>query len=111
MAGYSGTPLMQKIGIKPKDRLLLLNAPKAFTPILALQRPFMPGEGWKSGLFWAPQLGWRQPGPIPARSSTAQREDGLAALISGKLRDHPPPRRNTSTYRLGQIWRNPRGKS
>ena len=30
MAGYSGTPLVQKIGIKAKDRLLLLNPPKAF---------------------------------------------------------------------------------
>lgn len=30
MAGYSGTPLVQKIGIKRGDRMLLLNAPKGF---------------------------------------------------------------------------------
>lgn len=30
MAGYSGTPLVTKIGIKPGHRLLLVNAPKDF---------------------------------------------------------------------------------
>jgi len=30
-----------------------------FLPILALQRPFIPGDGWRSGLFIAPQLGLR----------------------------------------------------
>ena len=30
MAGYSGTPLVQKIGIKPQHRLLFRNAPKEF---------------------------------------------------------------------------------
>jgi hypothetical protein len=28
-------------------------------PVLALERPFSPGEGWKSGFKIAPQLGWR----------------------------------------------------
>jgi hypothetical protein len=37
----------------------ILNAPKAFTPILALERPYTPGEGWKSGFLIAPQLGWK----------------------------------------------------
>jgi surface antigen-like variable number repeat protein len=27
--------------------------------VLALQRPYTPGEGWKSGFVFAPQLGWR----------------------------------------------------
>ncbi|MCA9276163.1 MAG: hypothetical protein KDA29_09065 [Phycisphaerales bacterium] len=31
MAGYSGTPLPKKLGIKPASRVLLLNAPDAFT--------------------------------------------------------------------------------
>ena len=35
MAGYSGTPLVQKIGIKAGDRLLLLNSPKNFAKELA----------------------------------------------------------------------------
>ena len=30
MAGYSGTPLVKKLGIKPGDRLALLNAPGDF---------------------------------------------------------------------------------
>jgi hypothetical protein len=29
-AGYSGTPLPQKLGIKPEDRVLLLGAPEGF---------------------------------------------------------------------------------
>jgi outer membrane protein insertion porin family len=28
-------------------------------PILALHRPYSPGEGWKSGFSLAPQLGWQ----------------------------------------------------
>jgi hypothetical protein len=34
-AGYSGTPLAKKLGIKPGDRLMLLNAPET----LALELP------------------------------------------------------------------------
>jgi hypothetical protein len=29
-----------------------------FQPVLAIQRPFTPGEGWKSGFVIAPQIGW-----------------------------------------------------
>jgi hypothetical protein len=35
MAGYSGTPLVQKIGIKSGDALLLLNPPAGFDKELA----------------------------------------------------------------------------
>src|SRR5262245_60693045 len=34
MAGYSGTPLPQKLGIKPEHRVLLLDAPKGFEKVL-----------------------------------------------------------------------------
>jgi hypothetical protein len=34
MAGYSGTPLPRKLGIKPEHRLLLLGAPKGFEKTL-----------------------------------------------------------------------------
>jgi hypothetical protein len=34
MAGYSGTPLVNKIGIKPDRRLLFVNAPKNFAATL-----------------------------------------------------------------------------
>jgi hypothetical protein len=35
MAGYSGTPLAQKLGIKAGSRLLLINAPEGFEETLA----------------------------------------------------------------------------
>jgi hypothetical protein len=31
-----------------------------FQPVLAIQRPFTPGEGWKSGFVIAPQIGWQR---------------------------------------------------
>ena len=34
MAGYSGTPLPQKLGIKPDSKLLILNEPPAFKKAL-----------------------------------------------------------------------------
>jgi len=34
MAGYSGTPLPQKLGIKPQHRVALLGAPKGFEKTL-----------------------------------------------------------------------------
>jgi hypothetical protein len=34
MAGYSGTPLVEKIGIKPQHRLLFRNAPRDFARTL-----------------------------------------------------------------------------
>ena len=34
MAGYSGTPLVQKLGIKPGHRLMLLGAPEGFDATL-----------------------------------------------------------------------------
>ena len=35
MAGYSGTPLVKKIGIKPGDRVLISGVPKGFDKELA----------------------------------------------------------------------------
>src|SRR4051794_27403374 len=34
MAGYSGTPLVRKLGIKPAARVALLNAPTGFVSLL-----------------------------------------------------------------------------
>ena len=45
MAGYSGTPLVQKIGIKSGDRLLLMNPPTDFEKELA-------AEGWSGPHGW-----------------------------------------------------------
>jgi hypothetical protein len=35
MAGYSGTPLAQKLGIKPGQEVLTINAPAAYSKLLA----------------------------------------------------------------------------
>ena len=34
-------------------------ARQGLLPVLSMFRPFTPGEGWKSGLLIAPQLGWQ----------------------------------------------------
>jgi len=43
-------PLMPYLGINQKA---------AWLPLLALQRPFTPAAGWKSGFTVVPQLGWQ----------------------------------------------------
>ena len=35
MAGYSGTPLAQKLGIKPRQKVVTLNAPANYSKLLA----------------------------------------------------------------------------
>jgi len=37
----------------------ILNTTRTIVPVLAVQRPYNPGDGWKSGFAVAPQLGWR----------------------------------------------------
>ncbi len=44
------SPLAPVLGLSTKAALL---------PIVALRRPYSPGQGWKSGFFIAPQLGWQ----------------------------------------------------
>ena len=34
MAGYSGTPLLQKLGIRPNERIIALNAPGHYSTLL-----------------------------------------------------------------------------
>ena len=34
MAGYSGTPLPQKLGLKPNEQVVLINAPKNYADLL-----------------------------------------------------------------------------
>jgi outer membrane protein assembly factor BamA len=38
---------------------LLTGSSRRMLPVLAIQRPFTPGEGWKSGFTIAPQFGWK----------------------------------------------------
>ncbi|MFL6527066.1 MAG: DUF3052 domain-containing protein [Chthoniobacterales bacterium] len=35
MAGYSGTPLVRKLGIKPGEQIVAINAPKNYAQLLA----------------------------------------------------------------------------
>jgi hypothetical protein len=39
--------------------ILKLATNKTLLPVFSADRAFTPGEGWKSGLSFAPQLGWR----------------------------------------------------
>jgi hypothetical protein len=49
-------------------------------PVFALQRPFSPGEGWKSGFLIAPQLGWRATAVSYGATQIQQR---LLPLLAG----------------------------
>ncbi|HEY2014976.1 MAG TPA: POTRA domain-containing protein [Bryobacteraceae bacterium] len=71
------------VGIFAFGRPLLpiLNAPKRFTPIFALQRAFTPGEGWRSGFTLAPQLGWTN---TAIGYGTTQMQQRLLPLVSGE---------------------------
>ena len=39
MAGYSGTPLPQKLGLKPNEQVVLINAPKNYAKLLGAIPP------------------------------------------------------------------------
>lgn len=60
--------------------LLAVDAKRRLLPVLALQRPFSPAEGWKSGFSIAPQLGWRFSALSYAAAQTQQRS---LARLSG----------------------------
>ena len=57
-------PLVPVLSILPKGTLI---------PVLALSRPFTPGEGWKSGFSIVPQLGWRATALLYATSQLQHR--------------------------------------
>jgi hypothetical protein len=44
MAGYSGTPLAQKLGIAPDSRVVVLGAPKGFLPEVEARRRLGPAD-------------------------------------------------------------------
>ena len=73
-------PLVPALSALPKH---------AFLPVLALQRPFLPGEGWRSGFYIAPQLGWRGLGLIYATTQLQQRLLPMLAGDRGLVRDLP----------------------
>ena len=57
-------PLVPALSFLPKG---------TFLPIVAMQRPFIPGEGWRSGFTIAPQLGWQVMGVIYGITQIQQR--------------------------------------
>ena len=64
----------------PLMPLLAIGGKRSLLPVLALQRPFSPGEGWRSGFSFAPQLGWRALGLGYGVTQTEQR---LLPVLSG----------------------------
>ncbi len=40
--------------------VLGLGGKAGLSPLLAVQRPYLPGQGWQSGFTLSPQLGWKQ---------------------------------------------------
>jgi len=67
-------------------RLLPLATYHGFAPILSLQRPYIPGEGWRSGFTIAPQLGWQAMALGYAATQIGER---LAPLLLGESRITP----------------------
>jgi hypothetical protein len=64
-------PLLPLLSVTSNRHLLL---------VLALERPFTPGEGWRSGFVIAPQMGWR----FPAMSyAAAQFQHRLLPVLTG----------------------------
>jgi hypothetical protein len=64
-------PLLPFLSIASKSPVL---------PILSIQRPFTPGEGWMSGFIIAPQLGWQR---TALGYATTQIEQRLLPRLTG----------------------------
>ena len=64
----------------------LLKLPRTFVPVFAIQRPYVPGQGWKTGFAIAPQLGWR--GLMTGYAATQFQQRSLP-VISGERSAEP----------------------
>ena len=64
-------PILPLLGVDPR---------RSLAPVLALARPFSPGEGWKSGFSIAPQLGWKA---SALAYSASQFEQRLLPVLAG----------------------------
>jgi hypothetical protein len=74
MAGYSGTPLVAKLGIRPGARLALIHPPDEFAATLGTLPP---------GVTLAPAAGWRCDVVLLFVTSRGQLAAELAAALSG----------------------------
>ena len=80
MAGYSGTPLVKKLGMKPGQRVIFINEPPEFQPLL-------------KGM------------PRRARHAAGKRPDYVHLFVRNRaqLRDHLP-RVKEDIEQQGMIW-------
>ncbi|MGH9721239.1 MAG: hypothetical protein ACRD8O_13570, partial [Bryobacteraceae bacterium] len=60
---------------------LIYGSSRTFLPVFAIERPYSPAEGWKSGFTIAPQLGWR--GMVAGYAAT-QLTERLMPGIAGR---------------------------
>jgi hypothetical protein len=61
--------------------LPVLGMPKGlFLPVLAVRRPFLPGESWTSGITIAPRLGWES---NAIGYGVTQFQERILALLAG----------------------------
>ena len=63
----------------PLIPVLSVTSKQRFLPVLALERAYSPAEGWKSGFFLAPQLGWRS---SVLHYTTSQLEHRLSTFLT-----------------------------
>jgi hypothetical protein len=61
--------------------LLAVDRGRKLLPVLALSRPFSPGEGWESGFTIAPELGWKAPA---LGYSLTQMQQRLLPVLAGE---------------------------
>lgn len=64
----------------PLTGLLPLAFKTQWTPFVALQRPYLPGQGWQSGFTVVPQMGWRM---TAASYGLAHFSEGVRAALGG----------------------------
>jgi outer membrane protein insertion porin family len=118
LASYSASVSMYAFA-HPILPLVAVNSKRRFLPVLALTRPFSPGEGWRSGFSVAPQLGWRWSALSYASTQAGQRllpvlsgDQGLAPELQvtvegpsseGLMLCEPPPPRFAKLRYIGTI--------
>jgi outer membrane protein assembly factor BamA len=67
------------------DTILKLATNKKVLPVFAIDKAFTPGEGWKSGLSFAPQLGWQ--GTVLGYASTQLTQRLVPRLMGTRAPD------------------------
>jgi outer membrane protein insertion porin family len=106
----------------PLSKLLGITSDTKARGVAALQRPFLPAQGWTSGVTIAPQLGWRSTAltygatqarerllprmrndalPAPPLPVTIERRDGEATLLCETPRPRLERIRRITTLALG----------